>query len=100
MKLIIPIFKKRISMKKNLVPSLFYLALMLALPLSTLADKQSQKRNHVLSDSELDDYNKSYLYLDENWNEFAEIIARLSMFDENESSPIYRLNTQIANGAS
>ena len=87
-------------MQKNFVSSLFYLALILALPLSIIADKQSPKKDHVLSDSELDDHNNSYLYLDENWNEFADLIARLNTLDNNESSPIYRLNNQIADGAS
>ena len=54
----------------------------------------------LLSDSELDNHNKSYLYLDENWNEFADLIARLSTLDEDESSPIHKLNNHIASGAS
>ena len=81
-------------MKKVLVSPLFCLVIALALPLQT----QSQKTDRNVSSFELENSEKTHFYLDENWNEFAENIARFSMFDVDEASPIHRLNNHIESG--
>ena len=85
------IFTMNSIRKKMFLSPLFFLTLLAALPLWAQPVKTDEYRV-------AENIDKSYLHLDENWNEFIEFMARVSEFDEDETSPIHMMNNQIANG--
>ena len=86
----------------------FYLTLMLALSFqmqSQVSDEHKQNAdesakcgcNGTKPPSRI---NAENMYLDETFSELAEFIARLSMLDADDASPIHRLNKHIEDGNS
>ncbi len=90
-------------MKKVFVSPLFCLAFLLGLPLSSVASLSAvaSAKEEAIAKDKVDKQSSTadnHIYLDENFSELAEFIARLSAFDDDEKSPIHELNNQLENG--